>query len=173
MKNRIQTFANIMQDENLLLDDNTILKSIQSEIKTNAEKEGLSEKAYMKKYGIQPFDEFAKKTGFADIILTDVGNLMIDIVQIDESIAARKADIGSRYPDTRASERDAAISKDSVIKELEQQKKELKQQLEDIKQGKAASYYIRYANFASHDNLVSSLLTADGKPTLDKNTFSY
>jgi hypothetical protein len=173
MKNRIQTLTNIMQDENLLMSDNEILKKIQSDIKSKAEAEGLSEEAYMKRHNILPFDEFAQKTGFADIILTDVGNLMIDIVQTEEAIEARKADLSMQIPDSRSSERDSVISKDAVIKQLEKQKKDYKQQLEDIENGNAASYYIRYANFASHDNLVSSLMSAEGNTTLDKDAYAY
>lgn len=173
MKNRIQTISRIMRDENLLMSDNEILKGIQKDLKEKAEKEGLSEDAYYKKYGIQPFDEFAKKTGFADIVLTDVGNLMIDVVQLNEAIEARKADLFKQYPDTMSSERDSAISKDPVIKNLEKQKDAIKQQLEDIESGKSASYYIRYANFASHSTLVSKLMSANGNDVLDKNAFAY
>lgn len=173
MKNRIQTISRIMHDENLLMSDNEILKNIQSDIKTKAEAEGLSEEAYCKRHGILEFDEFAKKTGFADIVLTDVGNLMIDIVQLDDAIKARQSDIYRQYPDSRGSERDEAISKDVVIKQLEKQKKDIKQQLEDIESGKAASYYIRYANFAAHSTLVSKLMSANGNDVLDKDAFSY
>lgn len=173
MKNRIQTLANIMQDENLLMSDNEILKQIQSDIKSKAEAEVLSEEAYMKRHGILPFDEFAQKTGFADIVLTDVGNKILDIVQTEEAIEARKIDLTRNLPDNRSSEKESIISKDSVIKQLEKQKKDLKQQLDDIEHGKAASYYIRYANFAAHSHLVSSLMTAEGNTTLDKEAFAY
>lgn len=173
MKNRIQTFSAIMADNNWLMDDNEILKQIQTDVKNEAAKEGLSEEAYRKRHGIHDFDEFARKTGFADVILTDVGNLMIDVVELEEKIGARKAYITSLYPDTRSSERDSALSKDSVIKQLEKERDEIKQQLDDIANGKAASYYIKYANFAAHSTLVSNILSSQGLDVLDKKTYAF
>ena len=155
------------------MDDNEILKQIQTDVKNEAAKEGLSEEAYRKRHGIHDFDEFARKTGFADVILTDVGNLMIDIVELEEKIGARKAYITSLYPDTRSSERDSALSKDSVIKQLEKERDEIKQQLDDIANGKAASYYIKYANFAAHSTLVSNILSSQGLDVLDKKTYAF
>ena len=194
LKTKINALAELMQRNGLLVTDeevlkkalggekleeafkqldNPIIQEIRKETKEGAEKEGISEFEYRKKYRINNFDEFAKRTGFADIIITDFGNLALDIVEIDQDIEGRKGYLMSQFPDTRASEREDAIKNDPLLKDLEEKKKLKKEQLDALLKGKAASYYIKYANFASNSKLVGNILSAQGPTVLNKDEFAF
>lgn len=193
LKIKIKALAEIMRKNQLLLTDeevlkkiltpeqfqqferstNPILQQIRKDVKEGAAKENISEQEYRKKHHINNFEEFAKKSGFADVIITDFGNIALDIVELDQEIERRKGFITAQFPDSRASEREEAIKKDVFIKDLEDKKKKKKEQLDALYAGKAASYYIRYANFASSSELVSSLISATGPNVLSKESFAF
>ncbi len=152
---------------------NPIMDQLRKEVKEGAKKEGITEQEYRKKHKINNFEEFAKRTGFANIILTDFGNLALDIVELEQEIEGRKGFLTAQFPDTRSAERNEAINKDPFIKDLEEKKKQKQEQLEALFSGKAASYYIRYAHYASHSGLVSSMISAQGPNVLSKDSFAF
>ena len=174
MATRIKALDSAMRYLGLSQDDNTILQSIKDDIEKTAKEAGMDVEEYKRKYKRDLFSEFVEKTGFADIILNDVGNLEIDALEYDAKIEEQKSKIKAKYTDTQHTQAEEEIKNDKFIKEWTKKRDEAIKLRDDIVSGKATGQYVRYASFVSHDNLVSKFLgKRDNDTKLDVQAYTW
>lgn len=168
MATRIKALDAAMHNLGIYGKDNEIMNNIVSNIEEEAKKQGMKTEDYMRKNKRDAFSEFVQKTGFADIILNDIGNLEIDAVEYDTKIEAEKEKIRAKYGDSDKASAEEEINKSKIIKEWTKKRDEALKLREDIISGKASAQYIKYANFAAHGDYVAKLLGKDeDKSVLD------
>lgn len=163
---RIKSIDSAMHNLGIYGKDNDIINGIVQEIEDEAKKSGISTEKYMQLNKRDVFSEFVQKTGFADIILNDIGNLEIDALEYDSKIEEERANILSKYTDADRAKADEEISKSKIIKEWTKKRDDALKLRDDIISGKATSQYIKYADFASHGSYVAKLLGKEDDPSV-------